>query len=95
MSNVPTRASAIVALDELLRGKLTSAAQVRSGTTPVRIFGPWALALGAIHGSFIAWYAIANNSPGAWRHLFYLMIKLAAHGEGGLTCCGDGGVGRV
>ncbi|MGH7244602.1 MAG: hypothetical protein ACREJD_14415 [Phycisphaerales bacterium] len=78
MTNVPFRAGAIVALDELLRGKLTDAKQVRLGVTPVRLFGPWALVLGAIHGSFIAWYAIAGGASGAWLHLFYVMVKLPA-----------------
>ncbi|MBX3390685.1 MAG: hypothetical protein KF691_14655 [Phycisphaeraceae bacterium] len=78
MTNVPFRASAIHALDELLRGKLTDASQVRVGLTPVRLFGPWALALGAIYGSFMAWYAIAGGAPNAWLHLLYLMIKLPA-----------------
>ncbi len=78
MTNVPFRASAIVALDELLRGKLTDAKQVRLGMTPVRLFGPWALVLGAIYGSFIAWYAIAGGAANAWWHLLYVMVKLPA-----------------
>lgn len=78
MTNVPFRAGAIVALDELLRGRLTDAKQVRMGMTPVRLFGPWALALGAIYGSFIAWYAIAGGATNAWWHLLYVMVKLPA-----------------
>jgi hypothetical protein len=78
MTNVPFRASAIVALDELLRGRLTDAKQVRMGMTPVRLFGPWALVLGAIYGSFIAWYAIAGGAANAWWHLLYVMVKLPA-----------------
>lgn len=78
MANVPFRASAFVALDELLRGKLTDAQQVRLGMTPVRLFGPWALVLGAIYGSFIAWYAIAGGAANAWWHLLFVMVKLPA-----------------
>ncbi|MBX3381415.1 MAG: hypothetical protein KF805_15075 [Phycisphaeraceae bacterium] len=78
MTNVPFRAGAIVALDELLRGKLTDAKQVRMGMTPVRLFGPWALLLGATYGSFIAWYAIAGGAANAWWHLLYVMVKLPA-----------------
>lgn len=78
MTNVPFRASAIAALDELLRGRLTDAKQVRLGMTPVRLFGPWALVLGAIYGSFVAWYAIAGGAANAWWHLLYVMVKLPA-----------------
>lgn len=76
MTNVPMRKGALSALDELLRGQRTAAAQVRTGATPVRVFGPWALALGAIYGSFMGWYAIAGGATGAWWHCLYVMLKL-------------------
>lgn len=68
----------IAALDELLRGKLTDPARVREGATPVRRFLPWAIALGAVHGFFIGWYAIVNGADGAVAHALGVMIKLPA-----------------
>lgn len=75
----PSRGWASVgALDELLRGRLTDPARLREGATPVRRFLPWALALGAVHGFFIGWYAIVNGSDGAVAHALGVMVKLPA-----------------
>lgn len=70
--------AAVGALDELLRGRLTDPARLREGATPVRRFLPWALALGAVHGFFIGWYAIVNGADGAVAHVLGVMVKLPA-----------------
>jgi hypothetical protein len=73
----PTRLRAITALDQLIRGQRTSAPQVRSGEgLPIRIFLPWAVALGAIYGFFIGWYALTGGKADAIKHVLAVMVKL-------------------
>lgn len=78
MSKADRGLAGIAALDELLRGKLTDPALLREGATPVRRFLPWAIALGAAHGFFIGWYALAGGMEGAILHMLAVMVKLPA-----------------
>lgn len=71
-------AGAFRALDDLLRGRLTEPLHVREGAARSRVFLPWALVLGGVHGFFIAWYAIVGGAEGAWWHMFAVMVKLPA-----------------
>lgn len=78
MTTAPTPGrGAIAVLDRLLRGQLTSAWQVRTGETlPLRVFVPWAVALGAVYGFFMGWYALTGGKSDAIRHVLAVMIKL-------------------
>lgn len=68
---------AVAALDRLLRGHLTSAWQVRTGETlPLRVFLPWAIALRAVYGFFMGWYALTGGKEDSIRHVVAVMIKL-------------------
>lgn len=81
MSQAPAqarRAGVFVALDDLLRDRLTTPEHVRDGRTPLRVFLPWALVLGGLHGLFIGCYALFNGMNGAAVHMLTVMIKLPA-----------------
>ncbi|MBY0111307.1 MAG: hypothetical protein K2Y21_00690 [Phycisphaerales bacterium] len=81
MSQAPAearRAGVFVALDDLLRDRLTTPQHVREGRTPLRIFLPWALVLGGLHGLFIGCYALFNGTTGATTHMLAVMAKLPA-----------------
>lgn len=81
MSQAPAaapRAGVFAALDDLLRDRLTTPEHIREGRTPLRIFLPWALALGGVHGLFIGCYALFNGMDGAAVHMLAVMFKLPA-----------------
>lgn len=81
MSQAPAearRAGVFVALDDLLRDRLTTPEHVREGRTPLRVFLPWALVLGGLHGLFIGCYALFNGMNGAAMHMLAVTIKLPA-----------------
>ncbi|HZW07669.1 MAG TPA: hypothetical protein VFF65_11155 [Phycisphaerales bacterium] len=73
----PARAGAISALDRLIRGQLTSADQVRTGEgLPLKVFLPWAVALGATYGFFVGWYALTGGKSDAVKHVLAVMVKM-------------------
>lgn len=81
MSQAPAearRAGVFVALDDLLRDRLTTPEHVREGRTPLRVFLPWALVLGGLHGLFVGCYALFNSMDGAAAHMLAVTIKLPA-----------------
>lgn len=65
-------------LDELLRGDRTRDDLLRHGTIDLRLrrFVPLAIALGAIYGFFMAWYALFGMREGAFQQAAATMIKL-------------------
>ena len=67
-------------LDELLRGDRTRTDQLSDGrfNLSLRVFVPIALAMGAIHGFFIGWYALFGSRDGRWVHALAVSIKLPA-----------------
>ncbi|MFT3685295.1 MAG: hypothetical protein QM783_10280 [Phycisphaerales bacterium] len=79
MTTPPARSerSAIAALDRLLRGQLTSPEQVREGDgLSLRTFLPWAMALGAVYGFFVGWFALTGKASQAVAHMAVVMVKL-------------------
>jgi hypothetical protein len=79
MTTPTKRPGAIAALDHLIRGQLTRPDQVRSGESlPMKVFLPWAIALGATYGFFIGWYALTGGKSDAIKHVVSVMVKLPA-----------------
>lgn len=79
MTTPTKRPGAIAALDQLIRGQLTTTPQVRSGDgLPIKVFLPWAIALGATYGFFIGWYALTGGKAEALKHVAAVMVKLPA-----------------
>jgi len=65
-------------LDELLRGDRTRDDLLRHGTIDLRLrrFVPLAIALGAVYGFFMGWYALFGMREGAFQQAAATMIKL-------------------
>lgn len=78
MSSSIRRIGFVQGLDELLRGRRSDAASIRSNASllPLKLFVPWVVVLGVTYGFFMGWYGIGSGSADAWMHLLAVMVKL-------------------
>ncbi len=68
-------------IDDLLRGRKTGPELLTEGRVelPLRLFLPAAVAMGALYGFFMGWYAILTEAhPGDWMQLVASTIKMPA-----------------
>lgn len=84
---MPSIGALLRPLDQLLRGDWRTdqpagagaadgaAANALSGLR-LRLFVLWALALGALYGFFVGWYALFGGRSDAWLHVLAVMLKV-------------------
>jgi len=63
-------------LDDLLRGRKTATLLADKVDVPLRLFVPLAIALGAVYGWFMGWYAFINRDPALYVQMLASAVKI-------------------